>query len=577
MPFFLSPDDRSRDVTQPIEKLHPDEVNKYRSHYLRGAIQEGLDNLLTGAIADNDTKLLKFLGIYQQDNRDLRDERRRQMLELAFQFMIRLRLPGGQLTSQQWLDLDVLARRYGEGSLRVTNRQTFQFHHVVKQNLKALMQGIMATGLDTIAACGDDNRGVMCAVNPELSLLHAEIFHIAQNVSQRLRPQTAAYEELWLDKLPKTGSGDEEPFYGRTYLPRKFKIVFALPPTNDVDVYTPDLGFVAIVEADKLLGFTILIGGGMGRTDNDPATYPRLGDPAGFCAPDQAVGLAEIICSIQRDYGDRVDRKHARFKYTVDDRGLAWLKSEIEKRLGASLAAPRPFIFNRNTEDPGWRFGDDGLWHYLVFLEHGRILDLEGKPLLSGFREIAGIHKGGFRLTPNQNVIITGVAEQDKALIEKILKKSGLYADQSLSLLRRNSMACVAFPTCGLAMAESERYLPSLVTRLEPILVDCGLAEVPITIRVSGCSNGCARPYVAEIALVGRAPGKYNLYLGGGHYGQRLNKLYLENVGEKIIVEKLTAIFRHFSTAREPGESFGDFVIRGGYVAEVKAGRDFNA
>lgn len=568
--------DRSRDISQPLEKLHPNEAVKAKSRYLRSTLTEGLAAPLTGGLpSEEDQQILKFHGTYQQDERDLRDERRRQKLEPAYQFMVRVRLPGGVCQSDQWLRLDDLARRYGNGTLRLTTRQTFQFHGILKRHLKATLQGINQALLDTIAACGDDNRGVMCASNPFASAIHAQVYPLAQQVSDHLLPRTRAYHEIWLDEKP-LATGNEEPFYGPTYLPRKFKIAFAVPPVNDVDVFSQDLGFIAVSEGDALLGFNVCVGGGMGRTDNEPSTYPRLADVIGFCRIDQVIPVAEQVVAIQRDYGDRADRKHARFKYTLDDKGLDWFQEELEKRLGWTLGKALPFRFETNNDRYGWTEGIDGLWHYTLFIENGRIQDSEKRPLMSGLREIAQIHAGEFRLTPNQNLIISNIAEKERSRIETLLKDHQLEDDPYPSVLRRHSIACVALPTCGLAMAESERYLPSLITWFEGVMEECGLAEEPVTIRMSGCPNGCSRPYIAEIGFSGRAPGKYNVYLGGGFYGQRLNKPFLENVGEDVIREKLAPIIRRYAAERAAGERFGDFTIRTGYVKEVRSGREFN-
>ena len=563
----------------PVEKPNPGETVKAQSNYLRGSIAEGLQEPLTGAIPGDAPLLLKFHGTYQQDDRDLRDERRRQKLEPGYQFMIRVRLPGGVCQPGQWLALDELACRYGNGTLRLTTRQTFQFHGVLKKDLKRTLQGIHATLLDTIGACGDVNRGVLCSPNPAQSAIHASLYPLAKRVSDHLLPRTRAYHEIWLDEKQVAGSPageDEEPIYGRTYLPRKFKIAFAVPPVNDVDVYTQDLGFIAIADGDELVGFNVCVGGGMGRTDNEPATYPRLGDVIGFCLPEQAVEIAEKIVTIQRDFGDRTERKHARLKYTIDDRGLDWFKAELERRLGWGLKDALPFHFETNSDRAGWNSGCNGSWHYTLFIENGRVQDAENLRLMSALREVAGVHAGDFRLTPNQNLIIANIAADQRAQIAALLAKYGLDERPQLSVLRQNAMACVALPTCGLAMAESERYLPGLITKIEIILAECGLANDPIIIRMSGCPNGCSRPYVAEIGFTGRAPGYYNLYLGGGFHGQRLNRLFLQNVGEQEILEVLAPMFRTYAAERRAGEHFGDFVIRAGYVREVQNGRAFN-
>lgn len=569
---LLDPSERGRDLSQPLDRLHENERLKAASNYLRGNIAQGLADRLTWAIDENDNKLLKFFGIYMQDDRDLRDERRRQKLEPAYQFMVRLRLPGGVVTPAQWLGLDELAHSHGNGTLRITDRQTFQFHGVVKPKLKPLVMALRSLGLDTIAACGDVNRGVMAAPSPHRSRIHAAVYELAQSVSAHLRPRTTAYEEIWYDAEPS--ASDHEPLYGQTYLPRKFKIGFAVPPVNDVDVYAQDLGYIAIVEDGRLVGFNVTVGGGMGRSENAPHTYPRLGDVIGFVTPDRVIEVAEKTVTIQRDFGDRVDRHHARLKYTIDDRGLEWFVQELVQRTGFSLERARRYHFDRNTDEFGWVQSEDGLWHHTLFVLNGRIRDDDVRRVMSALRAVATWHDGQFRLTPNQNVVIAGVQAGDKARIEALLAEHGVGHKEGL--LQCNAVSCVALPTCGLAMAESERYLPTLIDKISAIMSHCGVADQPVTIRMSGCPNGCSRPYIAEIAFTGRAPGKYNMYLGGGAHGQRLNRMYLENVGEEKILAALAEIFRRFASERLDGEPFGDFVIRAGYVAEVVSGMAFN-
>lgn len=561
--------DRSRDLSEPLERLNPAERVKESSNYLRGTITDGLRQPLTGSIPGTDTQILKFHGIYEQDDRDLRDERRHQKLEPAYEFMVRLRLPGGICQPWQWLKLDDLAARFANGTLRLTTRQTFQLHGILKKDLKHSIQAIDAALLDTLGACGDDNRGVVCSPHP--GPLHAPMLELARTLSQFFLPQSRAYREIWLGEQALAGSlGNEEPFYGLTYLPRKFKIAFVLPPVNDVDIYANDLGFIGIAEGSELAGFNVSVGGGMGRTDNEPATYPRLADVIGFCRPVEVLEVARQVVAIQRDYGDRVDRKHARFKYTLDDRGLDWLTTELERRLGWALEEARPWRFSSNGDRIGWSEETGGITHYTLFVENGRIKD----DMLAGVREIARIHGGDFRLTPNQNLIIAGIAPEEREQVAALLSEYGL--DRRPGLLRQNAIACVALPTCGLAMAESERYLPGLIGKLEAILADCGLDDTPITVRMSGCPNGCSRPYIAEIGFSGRGPGTYNLYLGGGFHGQRLNRLFLENAGEEKILAALTPILQHYAVDRTANEHFGDFVIRAGYVREVREGREFN-
>lgn len=568
--------DRSHDISQPLEKLSPEETLKATSDQLRGTIATGLLEETTRAVPGSAPKLMKFHGLYQQDDRDLQDERRRQKLEPAFSFMVRVRLPGGVCNPAQWLKLDELARAYGGETLRLTTRQTFQLHRVLKHNLRPAIRGLREVLLDTRGACGDDARGVMCSVNPQLSALHANVSALAKRASDHAIPKTGAYREIWYEEEREETNGPEEPFYGRTYMPRKFKIGFVIPPVNDIDVYAQDLGFIAIAERSELKGFNVAIGGGMGRTDQAPQTYPRLADVIGFVDAGQLMATLDAVMAVQRDYGDRVDRSHARFKYTIDDKGLDWIKAEIEARLGFALQPTRPYHFTSNGDLLGWSRGEDGHEHCTLFIENGRVINAAGRPIMDGLREIARIHQGMFRVTPNQNLIIADVAPAARPIIEKLMEEYGLAALNRGSGLRLNSMACVALPTCGLAMADSERYLPGLITKIDTIVKTHGLFDEPITLRMTGCPNGCARPYIAEIGLTGRAPGKYNLYFGGGFHGQRLNKMYLENVGEAAILSALDKVLGHYARDRKEGEHFGDFAIRAGYVAEVTEGRHFN-
>lgn len=567
--------ERTSDLSRPLAELHDNEQLKFDSHYLRGTIAQSLADPVTGSVPEDDAKLMKFFGIYQQDDRDLRDERRRSKLEPHFQFMVRVRLPGGVCTPAQWLALDAAARDTANGQLRLTTRQTFQFHGVFKPSLRRHLQSIAAAGLDTIAACGDDNRNVISNSNPLLSPAHAQVSALAKKISEHLLPRTGAYREIFLEQPAQSSAGDEEPLYGRTYLPRKFKIALVVPPQNDVDVFAHDLGFIAIVNEGRIEGFNVLVGGGMGMTHKIPATFPRLSDVAGFCRPEDVVAVAEHTMCIQRDFGDRKDRAHARFKYTIEDRGVDWFKDELAQRLGRPLEAARPFEFETSADLYGWHEGADGRWHYTLFIENGRVCDLRDKALMSGLREIAKVHTGVFALTTNQNLTIAGVDAGQRAQIDSLLAAHGIENAQHASALRQHSMACVALPTCGLAMAESERYLPSFVTKLEETLESLGLQETPITLRISGCPNGCSRPYLAEIALVGKGPGKYNLYLGASAHGDRLNCLYLENIGEDRILGALRPLLQRYAAERLEHERFGDFLVRTGIVPMMRAGREF--
>ena len=548
---------------------------KIASRRLRGTLVETLANPLTGALVEADAQVLKFHGSYQQDDRDLRDERRLQKLEPDYQFMIRTRLPGGVVTPQQWLKLDAIARNYANGTLRLTTRQAFQLHGVIKRELKSTLRAINGALLDTISACGDVNRNVLVAANPLESRAHAAVYDSARRLSEHLKPRTRAYYEIWLDEQKVAGSGEEdEPIYGPAYLPRKFKIAFAVPPVNDVDVFSNDIGFIAIVEDGALTGFNVSAGGGLGATHGDPKTYPRLGDVLGFVAPDQVIAVAEAIVTTQRDFGDRSDRKHARLKYTIDDRGLDWFKVEVERRAGFSFAPARPFRFDTNGDRLGWTEGEDGRLHLTLHIESGRVADRPGAPQLKGLREIARVHRGEFRLTPNQNLVVANVPRTDRAQIDGIVAAHGLDSWRTATPLRLHALACVALPTCGQAMAEAERYLPDLLEKVEAQLQRHGLSDAPIHLRISGCPNGCSRPYLGEIALVGKAPGRYNLMLGADAVGQRLNALYRENIAEADILAALDPLFARYAAERGNDEGFGDFLVRSRLVADApKSGK----
>ena len=545
---------------------------KAQSRHLRGTIAESLADRLTGALAEDDTQLSKFHGFYQQDDRDVRSERKRQRLEPAYSFMIRARIPAGVCTPAQWLEIDRLARRHANGTIRLTTRQAVQLHGVIKRDLKATIAGINQSMLDTLAACGDVNRNVMAPPLPALSAIHREVREDAERLSAHLTPATRAYHELWLDG-EKVEGGDAEPIYGDTYLPRKFKTAFVVPPRNDVDVFAQDLGFIAITRGGELAGYNVTVGGGMAMSYGETATYPRLGDVLGYCERDQVLAVAEAVVTSQRDFGDRTNRKHARLKYTIDDRGIDWFRSEVESRSGIKLQDARPYAFAGNGDVYGWQKSDDGRWHYSLFVQNGRVLDADKRKLLSGLRAIAEVHEGEFRLTPNQNLIISDVADADKARIDQLLDAFGITNDAQATSLRLHSLACVALPTCALAMAESERYLPSLVDRLEAELAAAGLADKAITIRMTGCPNGCARPYIAEIGLVGKGPGTYNLYLGASFAGDRLGSLYLENADEAALVATLGKLFARYAAERDAAERFGDFLVRSGVVRAVRDGR----
>ncbi|MGJ8639727.1 MAG: NADPH-dependent assimilatory sulfite reductase hemoprotein subunit [Opitutaceae bacterium] len=576
--------------SQSAPQLHKNEGIKTRSNYLRGTILEGLADVSTGSIAADDQQLTKFHGLYQQDDRDVRSQRRKHKLDKAYSFLARICLPGGVCTPEQWIVMDELANYCAFNTLKLTTRQAFQLHGILKGNLKEVISSCNDVAMTTLAACGDVNRNVMCNPVPFASEVYEEVQKVTEEIDAHLKPQTPAFSEMWLDGKPiklsidqaeerskDCGGDDVEPLYGKTYLPRKFKIAVAIPPYNDVDIFANCLGFIAIVEGGQLVGFNVTVGGGMGMTHGNEKTFPRLADVIAFCTPDQAVAVAEKIVTIQRDHGNRVERANARFKYTVERLGKDWIREELETRLGHKLEDPRDYKFTSTGDRYGWTQGPNGSWNLGLFVEGGRVVDTEGKPLKTGMLEIAKIHKGDFRLTGNQNVVIGNVAEADKAQIDALVEQHGLDAYKTASGMRRSQIACVSLPTCGLALAESERYLPNLVSDLEVILEEAGLQNDEIVIRSTGCPNGCGRPYLGEIGLVGKVPGKYNLYLGAGFDGERLNKLYKTSVTNQEIVDTLRPILLDYAKTREEGERFGDFVIRKDYVKATTAGNNFHA
>ena len=560
------------------KKLSANEGIKERSNFLRGTISESLSDDSTGSISAEDAQLTKFHGTYMQDDRDIRASLIKEKKEKAFSFMIRVRVPGGVCTPSQWIGIDKLADKFGESTLKLTTRQAFQLYGVLKRNLKQTMKEINDTLLDTLAACGDVNRNVMSPANPFESSLHQQALDVAQNLHDHLTPQTSSYAEIWLDgeKQGEIGEESEEPIYGKTYLPRKFKIAVALPPRNDVDVFSNCLGFVGIPDGEKVVGYNVLVGGGLGMTHGKTTTYPRLADVIGFCSPDQVVQVAEEVVKIQRDFGDRTDRRHARMKYTIEDRGADWMLEELNRRLGWELQESREFNFDSTTDRYGWTEDADGKWAYGLFVEGGRLRDEEGSRGRVALRKIAEEISCQFRLTANQNVIIARVAAEDKEKLVGILSDHGMTLPDELSGIRLNSIACTALPTCSLALAESERYLPQLVDELESIIDRLGLRGESIAIRSTGCPNGCGRPYLGEIGLVGKAPGKYNLYLGAGLDGTRLNKLYRPAITHEEIVDELRPVLEDFAANRDPEERFGDFCIRKSYVNATVKGADFH-
>lgn len=556
--------DRSNDVSQPVKLLHDNEQLKARSRYLRGDIAKGLADPLSGAVPGDDPLLMKFHGIYQQDDRDKRSERAKRKLEPNYQFMVRLRIPGGRLTPVQWVQLDDIANRFAERGLRITTRQTIQLHGVRKKDLRLTMQAIRAAGLDTVAACGDDSRGVVCGANPALAHIDEQVAAIAKATSNRLIPRTTAYPEIWYEEHPEPPD-NEEPVYGPLYLPRKFKVGYVIPPINDIDVHGQDLGLIAVVEDGQLAGFDVCVGGGMGQLDSREDSYPRLAEPIGFIGPDEAPEFSEIVMSIQRDYGDRKDRHRARFKYTLDRLGTPWFLEELEKRRGCALQEWRPISFDGNADSFGWQQGSDDLWYATLNIENGRV---DGA-LQSQLRAFFESYGGRIRLTTNQNLQLTHIGQHELAQAQWRLLDLGLEVRLQPEIQAAHTISCVSFPTCGLAMAEAERYTPDFLALFNGVKERHGLSGTPVTLRISGCPNGCARPYLAEIALTGRAPGLYNLYLGGSFHGDRLARLHASNVNEAKIMDILDEFFSRYAAQRHPNEHFGDFLVRSGLLQQA--------
>ena len=567
----------SKQAAGPVEgPLSDNERLKRESNFLRGTIEQDLQDPLTGGFNGDNFQLIRFHGMYQQDDRDIRPERTAQKLEPLHNVMLRARLPGGIITPAQWQVIDKFAEEHSlYGSIRLTTRQTFQFHGVLKRDIKLMHQTLNSTGIDSIATAGDVNRNVLCTSNPVESELHQEAYEWAKKISEHLLPKTRAYVEIWLDG-EKLG-GDEEPILGSNYLPRKFKTTVVIPPHNDVDIHANDLNFVAIADGGKLVGFNVLVGGGLAMTHGDTSTYPRKASDFGFIPLSHVLEVAAAVVSTQRDWGNRVNRKNAKTKYTLERVGVEAFKAEVESRAGIPFAESRPYEFTSRGDRFGWVEGIDGKHHLTLFIENGRLLDFPGKPLKTGMLEIAKVHQGDFRLTANQNLIIAGVPASEKARIEALARQYGLL-DDGVSEQRKQSMACVALPTCPLAMAEAERMLPAFVTDIEGLLSKHALADDAIIFRVTGCPNGCGRAMLAEVGLVGKAPGRYNLHLGGNLEGTRIPRLYQENITEPQILAELDSLIGRWAKERNPNECFGDFVIRAGVVAPViDSARDFYA
>jgi sulfite reductase (NADPH) hemoprotein beta-component len=538
---------------------------KTSSDGLRGTIRESLTDEITGAIREDDQAVIKFHGMYQQDDRDRREERAEKKLDRLYSFMIRLRLPGGFISAKKWIAANEIANENSTGVIKITTRQTIQLHGLVKSKIKPTINAFNKANLDSIATCGDINRNVTCASHPVQSPIHAEVFAYASKISDLLFPKTKAYYEIWIDDEKIADKKEEaDPLYQDRYLPRKFKIGIGIPPNNEVDVLINDLALIAIIENNKLLGFNIAIGGGLSATHGNAETYPRLATVIGFVDTEEKIlkTIYEVV-TVQRDFGNRSDRKLARLKYTVDKLGVEKYKEEVEKRTGFALAPARPYTFDKRIDYYGWHKSDTGLWYYTLFVENGRVLDDEKLAMKTALLEIAKTDKCNFLFTSSQNIIIADVATADKEAINKILEDFKLIEHtEKASLLRKNAIACVALPTCPLALAEAQRYLPELINKIEPLLEKHGLSNNDIILRMTGCPNGCGRSTAAEIGFIGTAPGKYNLHLGGDNEGMRLNKIYKESLGEEEILNELDGLFALYKKEKNAREKFGDFTLR---------------
>jgi sulfite reductase (NADPH) hemoprotein beta-component len=545
-------------ILSSIEKI------KRESQGLRGTINESLSNEITGAIAEDDQAVIKFHGMYQQDDRDAREERAEKKLDRLYSFMIRLRLPGGFLTSDQWIATHNIAGENSTGIIKITTRQTLQLHGLIKSKIKPTIKAFNEAKLDSIATCGDINRNVVCSSHPKQSPVHEEIFAYADKISAMLMPKTRAYYEIWLEEEKIHERVEKDPLYEDRYLPRKFKIAIGIPPNNDADVFANDIGLIAIIENEKLAGFNLAVGGGLSTTHGNTETHPRLATVIGFISGEANIlkAIYEVL-TIQRDFGNRSDRKLARLKYTIEKLGVEWFKEELEKRIGFELAEARPYDFSERKDYYGWHKNNQGFWYFTVFVENGRVYDSESVKLKSALLEVAKTRKSNFRFTCNQNIIVADVHEDDKAQIQNILLANGVIQHTGATTqIRKNAMACVALNTCPLALAEGQRYFPLLISKIEPLLQKYQLDSEEIIIRMTGCPNGCARSCLAEIGFVGTAYGKYNLHLGGDRQGQRLNKVFKESLDEASILKELDQLFSDYKTNRKVNETFGDFTYR---------------
>ncbi|MDI3257828.1 MAG: NADPH-dependent assimilatory sulfite reductase hemoprotein subunit [Kyrpidia sp.] len=542
------------------------EVIKRESRYLRGTLKEALQDE-SPLFSEENVQVLKFHGVYQQDDRDLRLKLKKEGKDKHYIMMVRARIPGGVLNPDQYLVFDRLADEYTDyGTLRITTRQTIQLHGVIKRNLKTAIQNLNEVLIRTLGGCGDQVRNIISCAAPGDEPFRTEMREDVLSLVDRLGAKTRAYYEIWLDGEPvQLDEGEsEEPLYGEVYLPRKFKVAMAPEGDNCIDVYDNDIGFVAHIENRHVVGYTVLVGGGMGRTASDKATYPRLASPLCYVSRTDLVETAAAIVTIQRDYGDRVNRRFARMKYLIDRRGSDWFLTELESRLNRTLEAPRPLVWHSAADHLGWHREREGVSYLGLYVPNGRVKDSESVKLKSALRDIVREFRPTVRLTTQQNVILSGIPDELRPEIERKLREAGVPLVEEVSAVHRHAMACVALPTCGLAVAESERALPGLLPVFERVFEELGIADEPITIRMTGCPNGCARPYNADIAFVGRTMGKYDVFLGGSHLGTELNELFKEFVPLDQLVDSVRPVLAAYAQEREPGENFGEFCRRVG-------------
>jgi sulfite reductase (ferredoxin) len=539
---------------------------KGASNALRGGIAQELANT-EPVFGEDAVQILKFHGVYQQDDRDRRKEARALGLDKHHMMMIRTRIPGGIVAAESYLAHDRIAEELGNGTLRVTTRQDFQLHGVLKRDLKQAIRRINDGLLTTLGGCGDQERNIMCCPAPLQDRLRDEVREVLPRLVAGLTPTTCAYVEIWLDGELAASSQPDPPdtLYGERYLPRKFKTALAIEGDNCVDVYANDLGLVARRNSDGgLAGFDALVGGGLGRTANKPNTWPAVAVPLGFIAPDDVVDVARAVVMVQRDYGNRKDRRHARLKYLLADRGIDWFRSQVEALWGHELEPSRTLRWPAASDHLGWYEQDEGHCFYGLYVENGRIRDDGDQRLRTALREVVDELQPQIVLTPQQNVIIAGLRTADRDVLLDTFARNGVTPSEEVPTAVRNSMACPAWPTCGLAVAESERAMPSLVRQLNVLQESAGLREQPISFRMTGCPNGCARPYLGDVGFVGTTLGKYDVFLGGDFEGTRLNELYAHNVPLAQIPALLRGPLEEYARTRQPGEGFGDWCARHG-------------